>query len=65
MSGDRGDGGVSTGAVAATGRIGGLVVMFVAHAVGTANVTIVLASAPAVERSLGLSHAEFGMMLAA
>lgn len=56
---------MSTGAVAATGRIGGLVVMFVAHAVGTANVTIVLASAPAVERSLGLSHAEFGMMLAA
>ena len=49
----------------AAGRIGRLAVMFVAHAVGTANVTIVLASAPAVERSLGLSHAEFGAMLAA
>jgi ACS family hexuronate transporter-like MFS transporter len=53
------------GTVTSAGRIGRLVVMFVAHAVGTANVTIVLASAPAVERSLGLSHAEFGTMLAA
>jgi ACS family hexuronate transporter-like MFS transporter len=68
MPSDRGDRGVTTGAVGAvtsTGRFGRLVVMFVAHAVGTANVTIVLASAPAVERSLGLSHAEFGTMLAA
>jgi MFS transporter, ACS family, hexuronate transporter len=68
MPGDRGDRGVTTGAAGAptaTGRIGRLVVMFVAHAVGTANVTIVLAAAPAVERSLGLSHAEFGAMLAA
>jgi len=55
----------AVGAVTSTGRIGRLVVMFIAHAVGTANVTIVLASAPAVERSLGLSHAEFGAMLAA
>jgi predicted MFS family arabinose efflux permease len=55
----------AVGAITSTGRIGRLVVMFVAHAVGTANVTIVLASAPAVERSLGLSHAEFGTMLAA
>jgi ACS family hexuronate transporter-like MFS transporter len=68
MPGDRGDGSVSrgdAGDLPAAARIARLVVMFVAHAVGTANVTIVLAAAPAVERSLELSHAEFGAMLAA
>lgn len=39
--------------------------MFIAHAVGTANVTVVLATAPAIERNLGLGHATFGTMLAA
>jgi predicted MFS family arabinose efflux permease len=68
MSGDRGDGSVNrrdAGDLPAAARIARLIVMFVAHAVGTANVTIVLAAAPAVESSLGLSHAEFGAMLAA
>lgn len=46
-------------------RLGRLALLFLAHAVGTANITLVLAMAPALERSLSLSHAGFGLFVAA
>ncbi|MSP89215.1 MAG: MFS transporter [Alphaproteobacteria bacterium] len=46
-------------------RFGRLGLLFLAHAAGTASIALVLAKAPAVEESLGLSHAEFGMMVSA
>ncbi len=47
------------------GRLGRLLLLFLAHAVGTANITVVMAAAPAIERSLGLNHAAFGLVVAA
>jgi predicted MFS family arabinose efflux permease len=45
-------------------RLGRLTLLFLAHAVGTANITLVLAMAPVVERELGLSHTAFGLVVA-
>ncbi|MCC6471795.1 MAG: MFS transporter [Alphaproteobacteria bacterium] len=47
------------------GRLGRLTLLFLAHAVGTANITVALATAPAIEQSLGLNHASFGLMISA
>src|SRR5437870_12806594 len=45
--------------------IGRLALLFVAHAVGTANITLVIALSPSIEESLGLGHAGFGLMISA
>lgn len=45
------------------GRLARLSLLFTAHAMGTANITVVLAAAPAIEHSLGLNHAAFGLMV--
>jgi len=42
-----------------------IVPLFVAHVVGTANITLVVALSPAIEASLGLNHAGFGLMVSA
>lgn len=47
------------------GRLSRLTLLFLAHAVGTANITVVLATAPGIEQSLGLNHATFGVMVSA
>ncbi len=47
------------------GRLSRLALLFLAHGVGTANFTVVLANAPAIEQSLGLNHAAFGLMVSA
>ena len=39
--------------------------LFVAHAIGTANITLVVALSPSIEESLGLGHAGFGLMVSA
>lgn len=49
----------------AAGRLGRLTMLFLAHAIGTANITLVLAMAPAIEQALGLGHAGFGLMISA
>jgi predicted MFS family arabinose efflux permease len=49
----------------AAGRIGRLALLFLAHAAGTTNITLVLAMAPAVEQALGISHAAFGLIVSA
>ena len=58
-----------TGAVAESDRvastIGRIALLFVAHAVGTANITLVIALSPSIEESLGLGHAGFGLMISA
>jgi MFS family permease len=46
-------------------RYGQLAMMFMAHGIGTANITLVLAMAPAVQAGLGLDHAGFGLTIAA
>jgi ACS family hexuronate transporter-like MFS transporter len=46
-------------------RIGRLTLLFLAHSIGTANITLVLAMAPMVQRELGLSHSTFGVIVAA
>ena len=45
--------------------IGRIALLFVAHAVGTANITLVIALSPSIEESLGLGHAGFGLMISA
>ena len=45
--------------------IGRVALLFVAHAVGTANITLVVALSPSIEESLGLGHAGFGLMISA
>ena len=45
------------------GRFGRLALLFLAHAAGTTNITLVLAMAPAVEQALGISHATFGLVV--
>jgi hypothetical protein len=47
------------------GSIGRLALLFVAHAVGTANITLVVALSPSLEESLSLGHAGFGLMILA
>src|SRR5437016_1411827 len=58
-----------TGAVAerdpVAKSIGRVALLFVAHAVGTANITLVVALSPSIEESLGLGHAGFGLMISA
>src|SRR5690242_14804096 len=49
----------------AAGRFGRLALLFLAHAAGTTNITLVLAMAPAVEQALGISHATFGLIVSA
>lgn len=46
-------------------RLGRLALLFLAHAVGTANITLVLALAPSLERTLSLTHAGFGLLVSA
>ncbi len=55
----------SAEALTTVGRLSRLALLFLAHAVGTANITVVLATAPAIEQSLGLNHAAFGLMVSA
>lgn len=59
----------SGGAVASSdpvaGTIGRVAPLFAAHAVGTANITLVIALSPSIEESLGLGHAGFGLMISA
>jgi len=65
---DRGDAPVTVSqaeTVRTATRFSRLVFLFLAHAVGTANITLLVAMAPALERSLGVGHAEFGLMVAA
>src|SRR5438093_3609935 len=45
--------------------IGRLALLFVAPAVGTANITLVVALSPSIEESLGLGHAGFGILISA
>ena len=47
------------------GTIGRIAPLFVAHVVGAANVTLVVALSPSIEESLGLGHAGFGLMISA
>lgn len=42
-----------------------LTVLFAAHALGTANITLVLAFAPSIQREFGLSPGGFGLAVAA
>ncbi|MEO5693546.1 MAG: MFS transporter [Usitatibacter sp.] len=42
-------------------RLGRLSLMFAAHAMGTANISLVLAFAPALQRQLGLTASAFGL----
>lgn len=42
-------------------RFGRLALMFAAHAMGTANISLVLAFAPVLQRQLGLTPAAFGL----
>jgi hypothetical protein len=39
------------------GSIGRIAPLFVAHVVGSANITLVVALSPSIEESLGLGHA--------
>ena len=45
------------------GRLSRLLLLFLAHAVGTANITIVLAASPAIETAMDLGHATFGLVV--
>lgn len=45
--------------------LGPLALFFLAHFLGSAGITLVLATAPAIEHALGIGHAGFGLMLAA
>jgi len=47
------------------GRFGRLALLFSAHAVGTATITLVVALAPAIGDALGLGRAGFGVMVSA
>ena len=47
----------------AAGRVSRLVMLFLAHGICTVNFVIILAEAPAIEESLGLNHATFGLMV--
>lgn len=47
------------------GPIGRIAPLFIAHAIGTANITLVVALSPSIEESLGLGHAGFGLMVSA
>ena len=49
----------------AVGPIRRIVPLFVAHAIGTANITLVVALSPSIEESLGIGHAGFGIMVSA
>ena len=39
--------------------------LFVAHATGTANITLVIALSPSIEASLALGNAGFGFIISA
>jgi predicted MFS family arabinose efflux permease len=45
------------------GTIPRIAPLFAAHAVGSANITLVVALSPSIEESLGLGHAGFGLMI--
>jgi MFS family permease len=47
------------------GGLGRLALLFMAHAIGTATITLVVATAPGVQAELGLPHGDFGMLVAA
>lgn len=49
----------------AAGSIGKIAPLFVAHVVGTASITLVVALSPAIEEALGIGHAGFGLMVSA
>ena len=50
---------------AVVGPVARIAPLFVAHAIGTANITLVVALSPSIEESLGLGHAGFGLMVSA
>ncbi len=45
------------------GRVGRLALLFLAHALGTATITLVVATAPAIEQALAIGHAGFGIIV--
>lgn len=45
--------------------LGPLALFFLAHLLGSVGITLVLATAPAIEHALEIGHAGFGLMLAA
>jgi MFS family permease len=47
----------------AIGHPGRLALLFLAHALGTASITIVVATAPAIEAALDVGHAQFGVLV--
>ncbi len=49
--------------VVVRGRIWRLALLFVAHALGTATITLVVALAPSIEEALGVGHAGFGVIV--
>jgi predicted MFS family arabinose efflux permease len=50
---------------AAAATLGRLSLLFLAHAIGTASITVALATSPAIESSLGLGHSAFGLLVSA
>lgn len=52
---------MSPGADTRRTRFGRLALMFAAHAMGTANISLVLAFAPVLQKQLGLTPAAFGL----
>ena len=55
--------GANADAVLHPGSIWRLAVLFVAHALGTATITLVVALAPSIEQALGVGHAGFGIIV--
>ena len=55
--------GANVDAVLLPGSIWRLAVLFVAHALGTATITLVVALAPSIEQALGVGHAGFGVIV--
>jgi predicted MFS family arabinose efflux permease len=47
----------------AIGHPGRLALLFLAHALGTASITLVVATAPAIEAALDIGHAQFGVLV--
>lgn len=55
--------GADADAVLLPGSLWRLAVLFVAHALGTATITLVVALAPSIEQALGVGHAGFGVIV--
>jgi predicted MFS family arabinose efflux permease len=61
---DPAKGAVDDSPAARRARLGRLTLLFVAHAVGTANITLVLAFAPVLQNELGVVPTQFGWAVA-